>query len=99
MNDELGYITSSDFEEPADASAGVKTQDENDFSTLEYVLNFLQKEVDSYKTIDKLEVRDHKRNFSVAQQLAVNKIVSERLDIARKGVEDTINGIKDKYKQ
>ena len=93
--EELDYISSSPLIETENEP--VKTQDELDLPTLKAVCLTLEAQIKFYDSVDSLDVGN--KNFTVKQQLAVNKRVKLNLEQALTMVQSTIENIKEKYEQ
>jgi hypothetical protein len=91
--DDLDYISSAaDLQH---AKREVKSQDETDMSTLERVNLLLDEYIERYQTINFLTTDESQ--FSVREQLALNKrsvLLAEELKLL---VDTTINDVKEKY--
>ena len=92
--EELEYISSSPDLQAV--KRGVKPQDETDLPALERVLVTLDKQIDSYTSIDKLTLYDPK--LSVNEQLAINQAVTQHLRELKLLVATTISDVKEKNK-
>ena len=95
LEEEVGYLSPADFDEPETTDAGVNPKDENDMTTLQAVLYYLERQIYKLKTIDSLDITQ--KLFPIDAQLKINQDVADKLDIARAHIKQTIEGIEDKY--
>lgn len=92
-SEELPLISSS----PLLATQAKQTvpQDEIDLPTLKRVQRTLEKQIESYKTIDRLTVDE--KDFTVKQQLAINQSIRFHLTELKLLVDTAIDNIREKY--
>lgn len=93
QNEELAYVSSSplvDTQRPV-----VKIQDEVDMPTLAKVQKMLLDQITAYNSADRLTIDE--TNFTVKQQLAINKSVATDLKEIKLMVDSAINNVKEKY--
>lgn len=93
MDEELSYVSSSPLVETAKPK--VKAQDERDISTLKKVQKLLEDEINAYSLTDRLTIDE--TNFTVKQQLAMNKSIALSLKEIKLTVDSAINNVREKY--
>lgn len=93
MDEELNYVSSSplvDTQKPK-----VKAQDELDLPTLVKVQKILAEQIHAYSLADRLTIDE--TNFTVKQQLAMNKSIALDLNEVKLMIDSAINNVKEKY--
>lgn len=93
MDEELSYVSSSPL--LATRKKDVKLQDEVDFPTLLKIGEMLSAQIESYATTDRLTIDE--TNFTVKEQLAINKAISMHLTELKATVDSGIKNVKEKY--
>lgn len=91
-NEELDYISSSYM---LGSTPETKIVDEGDLSTLKLVQRLLNTQIKSYSTTERLELDE--KDFTVKEQLAINKAIQAHLLELKVIVDTTIENIKEKY--
>ena len=95
-DNDFGYVSPADFDEPGDKEDDIKPRDEVDLPVLEEVLRYLDREIDNCTRISSL-IADKDTNLSIEQQLAVQEKVMIKLQTARTHIKAVIEGIDEKY--
>jgi hypothetical protein len=95
MNEELPFISSSPI--LATAKPKVQVQDEIDLPTLVKVQALLQAEIEAYSLTDRLTIDE--TNFTVKQQLAMNKSIALSLKEIKLTVDAAITNVREKYSE
>ncbi len=92
-DEDLDYVSSSPL-----LGAPVETNptDESDLPALEALSVMLQDQINSYSTIDQLDLTD--KNFTVEQQLAINKRVQSHLQELKLVIDTVVENVKEKYR-
>jgi hypothetical protein len=94
--EDFGYVSPADFDEPGDTQDDIKVKDEVDLPILEEVVIYLQHQIDKCSSIHVLEVKPES-GLSIEQQLVMYQQLAIKLGTAKKSIEAIIEGIDDKY--
>ena len=95
IEEELGYVSSSPL--VATQKPAPKAQDEKDISTLNKVSKMMEAEIAAYASVDRLTIDE--TNFTVKQQLAMNKSIAISIKEFKLTVDSAINNVREKYEQ
>ena len=92
MNDELGYLSSTNN---SSVQPEVNLRDEQDLPTLQQIHEYIVNTIPSYDSIESLTLDE--TTLTVKEQLAVNKSVKMHLENVKMTIEATMENIKEKY--
>lgn len=92
-SDELDYLSTATggFSLRAD----INRDDERDKPALDFVLAMLDDDIQSYSSIDRLELGE--AEFTIKEQLAINKSIQHHLRTYKMTIEKALEDIREKY--
>lgn len=96
-DNDYGYVSPADFDEPGTPEEDVKHQDETDLPVLEEVMIYLNNEIAKTNHVDSMEATDDTAGMSLEQRWAVQREIGRKLGLIRISIQAVIEGIEEKY--
>jgi hypothetical protein len=97
LDNDFGYVSPADFDEPGDKEDDIKHKDEVDLPILEEVVHYLDKQIAKTTNTDSLAPTEDTKDMTLEQRWAVQRELGRKLGLIKASITAVIEGIDDKY--
>lgn len=96
-DNDYGYVSPADFDEPGTPEEDIKHQDEVDLPVLEEVMIYLDREIAKTSHVDSLEATSETAEMTLEQRWAIQRELARKLGLIKMSIQSVIDGIEEKY--